>query len=177
MKSWLVHIVLAGIMAAQFGLWLAQHRSDEEINAAWAGGTTDERIEALFIQANRGEPNPALFDESFVEAMLLNETDERLKEFVFTNDIAKFAPPPTLQGDYIFRGLGGGLPAHRLRSWLILFRRVGSLRLHRVEVGWFLDAMAGRPLSKEDVSAHMEQRMSEITKRRELKEESPNESE
>jgi len=169
-KPWRLHIALAVLMLAQVATWAALHKTDDVVARNWAGGTSDERVEALFLQANRGEPNPKLFDREFVGSILEHETDDRIREFVFANDLCKFDTEAT-RGEYIYRGFGpGGSRNHHLLCWLIHYRRVGSLRLELNETGWFLDLLAGRPIDWTAVNEHMQQRIAETRYRRDLKE-------
>jgi hypothetical protein len=172
--GWLPHTVLLGAAALMFAVAHAHHVPDDE---AWAIATDEAadggaRIEAVHRLACRATSrSPVLGDQ--LTRQLLASPDERLRELALTSALCRHhtgepAREPALQAAYVLQHPGPPATAHHVRSVLHYLRKaggapVGSLgKLSWVEVGWFLDALAGRPMpSADEFELHLSARMDE----------------
>ena len=173
-RRWLPHLVTALVLLAELMIWGLVHRSDDELRSTFRDGSTQRRLDALHVLANRGEVEPTRFGDSFVPR-LLSDPDDRMKEAAFTNEVCRVFAPPTIQSDYsrdAARFADDDL-GHWWRSHVIHRRKVGGagtpgeggLKLQRQELAWFLDAVEGRPLDRRAMTAYLRARM-EQTRRR-----------
>ena len=167
MRAWLPHLVCCALLALEIGVFVVASDSDAEVERALAEGTVEERLAALHIATNRGEPDAARFGEAFVRS-LLAEPDERLEEAAFTLDVCKFEIP-----ELQTRILQKPWEATPLwwRSYVIHRRKVGGYRvgggsgLTHQELLWYLDALRERSLPVEEIVAHL-RRLGDESRRR-----------
>lgn len=172
--GWLPHTLLLAAAALTFALAHARHLDDDE---AWAVATDEAadgraRIEAVHRLGCRATSRmPVLGDQ--LTRQLLAGSDERLREFALTSVLCRHHPGsptdrPALQAAYVFQHPGPAASAHHVRSVLHYSRKVGGApvggfgRLSWVEVGWFLDALAGRQMpSAAQFEEHLRARIDE----------------
>lgn len=154
--SWIPHGVLLAILISEGAAWGLAHRSAAELEPSAAAA--DERIEALHVLTNRGEPDRDRFAETFVQALLAEE-DPLLCEYAFTSDVCNLSA--TLQYQYLKERLEA-VDAHWWRSFVIYRRKLGagvggsSARITPRELGWYLDALAERPLPADELRRYQQ---------------------
>lgn len=172
--GWLPHAVLGAMAALTLGLARARHVDNDE---AWAVATDEAadsqaRLEAVHRLACRATARtPAIGDQ--LARQLLASPDERLREFALTSVLCRHhtgepTAEPALQLAYVVRHPGPPATAHYVRSVLHYLRKAGGApvgglgRLSWTEVGWFLDALAGRPMPSAEVfEEHLRARLDE----------------
>ena len=86
-----LHLLLLLVLLVEVALAFARHRSDEELERLWERGDPRERLAALHVLTNRGEPHPSRFGQDFVRRLLAEEPP--IFEAAFANEICKFEPP------------------------------------------------------------------------------------
>ena len=167
-KRWLPVALCVALIVLELGVWAGLHRSDEEIERAWRVGPPKERVAALNILANRGEPSPRRFDEDFVHS-LLREPDLLLREAAFTSQVCKFHEP-VLQKTYLVSARVD--PAHWWRSYLIHRRKTGGQALaggaglsHR-ELAWYFQALHDRPPPLDEIDTYLRNRLDRSRQRK-----------
>ncbi|MCH2171390.1 hypothetical protein MK489_11450 [Myxococcota bacterium] len=133
------------------------HRSEEQLLERWQAGSTQERLDALHVLANRGEPSPELFGPSFVQG-LLSHPDRRLLDVAFSTDISKFHFPE-IQNEWLMHS-NVDTPNWWM-SYVLHHRKVGGYQvggdssLTRRELDWYLEAEKGIMPPIGDVIAHL----------------------
>jgi hypothetical protein len=164
---WGAHLGLLALMGAQCLVAVAVHQDAEELARAAAEGTGRERVAAMHVLANRGEPDPALYTDQRVKE-LMGDPDPLVVDFLYTVDICRFSRPrtaPVWQNRIVNKmermPRDPGELADLWRRFVIYRRKVGDIRLgslrrlEQQELEWFCDARAGRPLDVEELRAHL----------------------
>lgn len=180
LAGWLPHLCLGLLALLEVGAWSRAHQSMQELREVWSSGELQERAFALHVLTNRGEPDPDDFDPAFVRGLLAQDS-LRLRELAFSYDLTKIRPPK-IQSNYIGdqleeakTRLAAGddeLMTHLVLCYLVQGRKVGGPRvgggpkLQRVELGWYLDALAGRDLPFDEIWAHVGARKVTMASRR-----------
>lgn len=156
-RSWLPHVGLALALAAELGVFLSVHRTNEELQRQAFAGDAKARIGALHALTNRGTLNAKQFGRAFLRP-LLEDPDELIREYAFTTDVCKFSDIG-LQEDFLRRDHGDDR-SHWWRCYVIHRRKVGGeslgaeTRLGRVELLWFLVSFHGK-LERGEIDAHL----------------------
>ena len=172
-RRWIPHLVLAALLAAEWATARLLHRPLEALEAVAASGEPQERLDALHVLANRA-PLPVL-DEGRPEAapgrstafgvalakQLYASDDERVKEYAFSTDVCRYEYPRWQEMMVEQRIPTAGPSAHWWRTYVIFKRKVGgqivggSMRLRMKELRWFLAALDGQGLEREEALEHM----------------------
>jgi len=163
---WLPHMLIAALITVELLVASGLHQGTDELRAQAEHGDTHERIWALHVLANR-DPEQSGIDGKAIGELLADE-DPLVVDFAFTIDICRLAGalerngrPPFRQEGRIrakIKGQGELYDSQETADWwrrfVIYARKVGgrsvggTLRLQRREVGWYFDALAGRPLDE-----------------------------
>ncbi len=177
-RPWRIHLILLALFAGQALVATALHRDRDALLEAWHTGDTSERLGALHVLTNRGEPRG--IDQEFVLEML-GDPDLRVREAAMGLDLAKFSLPAAQEnylsaadfGAAVRRGGTAGwgqapvnLPpteelAHWWRAHFLHRRKVGgyivgsTVRPRHQEIAWFLDAMEEKPPPRQALFAHI----------------------
>ena len=165
-RPWHLHAFCALVIAAELVFAWGRHQSDAELRVQAGAGSTQERLDALHILTNRGEPDPSMFSPESVAA-LLRDPDDRIREFAFTNDVCKFHVPD-LQNAYLRATTDY---PHWWRATLLHRRKVGGpvvgggVTLSRVELAWYDEALRDLTPPMDAVMAHL-RRISDHSRRR-----------
>ena len=158
--SWGAHILCLGVLAAQVGLWAVGHRSTHRLEAAAESGSVEQRMAALQILLERGEPDPERYGASLA-AELLADPDPLLRELAFTTAVTKYSGPEPQYRDLNELRERGQVDAAFWRAFVVLRRKIGvvvggsSGRLKRVELEWWLDALEDRAPPPEELLGHI----------------------
>jgi hypothetical protein len=158
--GWRAHAICGAVLIAQVGLWLAAHRSQEELLLQARSENASERIEALFLLLERGADGSDL-DATALAAETLASADPLESEFACTTTVCKHAGAETQ-----YRRLKEEMDAAAItpafwREFVLLRRKIGvvvggsSGRLKRQELIWWFDALDERPLPADQVLEHI----------------------
>jgi len=172
------HVALLALAALQVVFFGVAHRTHSELVAASREGSEHERLAALHVLANRGEPDAARFGPAFVAELLADDARPILRRFAFTNDVCKFAFP-ALQLEWLLARLGGAevLPGHLL-DFVVQCRKVGgesvgaASSMGALEARWAARAAVGGGWDAADgarVRAHLAPTLSAIAENLESK--------
>ena len=156
--TWRMHGALLLILLLEVCFWWANHRTLDQLAAAAETGTAHDRVEALFILANRDGCSPERFDRNGLVALLRDKQDPLISEFARSTNLCKFEFAKPQLRDLVRISGKYGDPLW-WRAWFIQLRKVGSTPvgagtyLRRQEMEWYLAAMAGRALPADQVRA------------------------
>ena len=160
--GWRMHGLLLGLLLLQVGFWYVTRVSRSVLLERAQQGTRDERLSALHVLANRGEPQAALFQGAALQR-LLDDPDEVVRRFALTGPACKFEQP-TRQ----LRGLLEG-SAHPTAAWwidwVLQMRKAGAeqvgagVPLRRREFEWYCAARRGQDPPREAVLEDCEPEM------------------
>ena len=132
--DWLLMIGLGALLIIEVLVWQATHRADPEVQGSAASGPGEERVWALHILLNRGEP-PKI-DQQFIEALLASE-HALVREMAMTSDVRRLggreaqrrylAEPAdcdeATRGRYYLKRQGRPVSREILRSYFRSFER------------------------------------------------------
>jgi hypothetical protein len=158
--SWRAHAVCAGILALEGLAALAGHRGTQSLEESARSGPAAQRIDALHVLLERGEPDPSRYGE-LLAADLLADGDPLAREFAFTTAVCKNTGPGKQYRYLRDRQEAGEITPHFWRTFVLLRRKIGvvvggsSGRLRLRELDWWLDAVAERPLPAQEVLDHI----------------------
>jgi len=131
-QTWRVDLLLLVCLVAVLGIevlaWQVAHRDDEELQRAVVSGSSREKVWALHIQLNRGEPQR--LGHSFVED-LLSSNEALVRELAMTNDVRRLGgrsiqrryltesadSGETLRGRYYMKKFGRPIKRSFLRNY------------------------------------------------------------
>jgi hypothetical protein len=159
--GWRLHLLCCAVLACQFGLWLAGHRSQAELVRELGEASPEQRIEALFLLLERAAPAPGLPMGPELAELLLGSADPLEVEFACTTSVCKHAGPERQYRSLKEQMERGAITPGFWRAFVLLRRKIGvvvgssSGRLKRKELQWWLDALAERPLRAEEVLEHV----------------------
>lgn len=158
-RSWRPVIVLAALVLFQVVAYATLfHRSEGELESMWDEGTPEERAWALHVLSNRGEVDEDRFDASFIRG-LLEEEDLLVREMAFTSDMTRLWFPVT-QTQYLGELQHVEEPDmdHLMRSFFLFKRRIGVLKLQRLELDWLLMLEDGKEPTPDELRTHLDRR-------------------
>jgi len=159
-RSWVPHLICLALLAVECGVWGLGHRGEAELQAAARDGSPRERIAALHVLTNRGEPAPGRFDAAFAQA-LVDDPDELLREYAFTTDVCKHADPRP-QYRYLKQLREQPSDPRFWRGFVLHRRKIGvvtggsSARLKLRELDWYFAALRGERLPGDEVLRYIE---------------------
>ncbi len=174
LRRWLPVAALLGVLLLECAAGLLALDSDSDIEGWLSSDDPEQRVRALHLFANRGEPERAFFGGSFKQELFLQNEDLRLRLFPFTNEVCKFEEPiPSLQNFWVdgpkFRDPNS--PVWWM-SYVIYKRKVGgaqvgsSLRLRLVELEWWFEAQRAERMPGAAIHKHLRGLAMEVRERR-----------
>ena len=159
MSRWTAQWTCLAVLALQVLLFGLAHRGDDALRTAASSSRADERIAARWLLLERGafegEGDPGLVAE------LLASDDALEVDFAHTTAVCKHTGAEQQYGHLKELMAAGTVDAEFWRQFVLLRRKIGvivggsSNRLDRRELGWWFDALAGRPLSGDEVLDHI----------------------
>ena len=158
--SWRAHLVCGAVLAAQAGLWLAGHRSRDELLVQARSEHASDRVAALFVLLERGSLGSDL-DRTALDEQLLASLDPLESEFACTTAVCKHTGAETQYRRLKEQMDAGAITPHFWRSFVLLRRKIGvvvggsSGRLKRQELEWWFEALDERALPAERVLAQI----------------------
>ncbi|MFT5050802.1 MAG: hypothetical protein ACI8QZ_002207 [Chlamydiales bacterium] len=172
MRAWFPHCALGLLLVLELVVARVQHQSTEQLDAARASGSVQEKLDALHILTNRApgrepvarfgsEYGAALAHEVYEVYEVFETRDQRLREYAFSTDICKFEYPAWQEMLVEQRLPANAVNSHWWRSFVLYKRKVGgqivgaSLRLRMQELRWFCDALQGIAPDKAALREHM----------------------
>lgn len=166
------HLFLLAVLVVEFLLGHATRMDDDELRRTSEEGTTQERLWAWHVLANR-DPDGFAFKDHHLKD-LLNDPDPLIVDYAFTIDICRLIQAKGLtmrQEARIRKPLKGGSGVPRpdavsewWRRYVIFRRKVGGkpvgghVRLQRQELAWYLQAMDGEELDEKTLVDSTNQR-------------------
>lgn len=159
----LPHLFLLAVLIVELLVGAGLRREESELRYLAREGTTEERLWAWHVLANR-DPDTLEYDDD-ANRDLLNDEDPRLVDYSFTIDVSRLVRAAGItprQEPRIRKRLRPGdalsSPDDVAEWWqrYVIYRRKvggktvgGQVRLRRDELRWYFDALAGRPLDEQ----------------------------
>jgi hypothetical protein len=124
----LLVVCLGALVVIEVLAWQVAHRDDEELQRAVASGSAEEKVWALHIQLNRGEPQR--LEHLFVENLLASN-EALVRELAMTSDVRRLGrrsvqrrylaessdPGETLRGRYYMKRFGRPVKRSFIRDY------------------------------------------------------------
>lgn len=160
MSRWAAHGACLAVLAVQVALWGLGHRDDDSLRAALSSSRAPERIEARWLLLERGAVDPEATRASLAQELLASDVPLEV-DFAHTTAVCKHTGAEVQYGHLKELMAASQVDADFWRQFVLLRRKIGvvvggsSGRLDRRELGWWFDALAGRPLPAEEVLAHI----------------------
>lgn len=127
-RDLLLLVGLGALAVMEVLVWQVAHRGEEELQRAVVSGSGKEKVWALHIQLNRGEPE--WLERPFVEDLLASE-EALVREFAMTSDVrwlggrkpqrrylaASLDPGEKLRSRYYMKKFGRPIKRSSLRDY------------------------------------------------------------
>ncbi len=154
--DWRVHVLCLGVIALQATLWALGHRSSEELAETARTASGEQKVAALHLLFERAEVDPVRHGRVFAADLVADE-HPLVRDFAYTTTVCKHTGPEAQLGHLKVLRDTEQVDEDFWRAFVLLRRKIGvvvggsSARLKLRELGWWLDAVEGRPLPADEV--------------------------